>query len=47
MPFPPTPSGDTVDDFFGTPVPDPYRWLERPSTDRPEPEVGSAGSGPG
>ena len=26
--YPPTRKGDVVDDFFGTPVADPYRWLE-------------------
>jgi prolyl oligopeptidase len=26
--YPPTWKGDVVDDFFGTPVADPYRWLE-------------------
>ena len=26
--YPPTRSGDVVDDYFGTRVPDPYRWLE-------------------
>jgi len=26
--YPPTPKGNTVDDYFGTRVADPYRWLE-------------------
>ena len=28
MPLPATRRVDHTDDFFGTPVPDPYRWLE-------------------
>lgn len=28
LPYPETAKDGTVDDYFGTPVPDPYRWLE-------------------
>jgi prolyl oligopeptidase len=28
LPYPQTKKVDTVDSYFGTPVPDPYRWLE-------------------
>lgn len=28
LPYPAAERGDVVDDYFGTPVPDPYRWLE-------------------
>ena len=28
MKYPRTPKGTITDDYFGTPVPDPYRWLE-------------------
>lgn len=30
--YPPARRGDTVDDFFGTPVADPYRWMEDPAS---------------
>ncbi len=35
MPFtyPPARKSDTVDDFHGTPVPDPYRWMEDVASD--------------
>ena len=33
--YPPTKKSDTVDIYFGTSVPDPYRWLE----DNESPEV--------
>src|SRR5436190_1574214 len=29
--YPPARRDDTVDDFFGTPVADPYRWMEDPA----------------
>jgi len=32
--YPPTPTGDQIDDYHGTLVPDPYRWLE--DTESPE-----------
>ena len=35
--YPETKKGDVVDDYFGTKVPDPYRWLE----DDNAPEVGA------
>lgn len=28
LPYPATEKGDIIDDYFGTEVPDPYRWLE-------------------
>ncbi|MFA7026128.1 MAG: hypothetical protein WC176_09720, partial [Candidatus Cloacimonadaceae bacterium] len=28
MKYPIAPKGTVTDDYFGTPVPDPYRWLE-------------------
>lgn len=31
--YPETRTGDVVDTFFGTPVPDPYRWLEDDMSD--------------
>jgi prolyl oligopeptidase len=34
--YPPTRKSDTVDDYFGTKVPDPYRWLEGDAAVEPE-----------
>lgn len=34
--YPETKKGDTVDDYFGTKVPDPYRWLEGDAAVVPE-----------
>src|SRR4030081_2681425 len=37
LPYPETPRGDQVDDYFGNRVADPYRWLEEvdsPQTQR-------------
>jgi prolyl oligopeptidase len=30
--YPPAQAGDITDDYHGTPVPDPYRWLENPDS---------------
>lgn len=39
MVYPPTKQGTVEDDFFGTKVKDPYRWLEAAVTDNPNNEV--------
>ena len=41
--YPAAPRLDLVDDFHGTPVPDPYRWLE--SAD--DPRTTDVAGGPG
>ncbi len=33
LPYPATGKGDVTDDYFGTAVPDPYRWLENDMAD--------------
>lgn len=33
LPYPATEKGDVTDDYFGTEVPDPYRWLENDMAD--------------
>ena len=30
--YPDTAKSDVVDDYFGTRIPDPYRWLEDPNS---------------
>ncbi len=35
--YPPARRADVVDDYHGTPVADPYRWLEDPDLRRPKP----------
>jgi prolyl oligopeptidase len=38
--YPPTPRGNTVDNYYGTKVPDPYRWLEAVDSPRTKRWVG-------
>src|SRR3954470_17830475 len=33
LPYPETRKADVVDDYFGTRISDPYRWLEDPNSD--------------
>src|SRR5687767_3039664 len=39
--YPVTPVGDVVDDFHGTKVADPYRWLERTEDPRVQEWIGA------